>query len=46
MTNEKDIETAKSLLGVISEFTEVISFKLFGSRARGDGGGIPIWMFS
>ena len=37
MTNEKDIETAKALRKVISGFTKVISFKVFGSRARGDG---------
>jgi len=37
MANEKDIATAKTLLNAISGFTEVISFKLYGSRARGDG---------
>lgn len=37
MINNEDIETAKSLYKLISDFTEVISFKLFGSRARGDG---------
>lgn len=37
MTNKKDMETAKALLKAISGFTEVISFKVFGSRARGDG---------
>ena len=37
MPDERDMETAKALLNVISGFTEVISFKLFGSRARGDG---------
>ena len=36
MTKEKDLETAKTLLGVISSFTKVISFQLFGSRARGN----------
>jgi len=38
MTKEKDIKTAKTLLDVISGFTKVNSFKLYGSRARGDGG--------
>lgn len=37
MVNLKDTKIAKELLNKISGFTEVISFKLFGSRARGDG---------
>ena len=36
MTDERDIQTARALLDVISGFTEVVTFKLFGSRARGD----------
>ncbi|MEW5946268.1 MAG: nucleotidyltransferase domain-containing protein [bacterium] len=36
MINDKDIKTAKALMDVISSFTEILSFKVFGSRARGD----------
>ena len=37
MANPQDTKIAKTLLNKISGFTEVISFKLYGSRARGDG---------
>lgn len=37
MVNAKDIAIAKDFLGRVAAFTEVFSFKLFGSRARGGG---------